>query len=145
MSDAFITSRYVGFVAVAGTTAYELAIKEIFLGFSEKKHKVFGNFAARHFSRLNGRIKTREITENYLPRFGVKYVKKYQRLIGQSEKRLLRTKGLSVQTSYNNVIEWRNQFAHEGVIPTTPSYQEVITAYEAGKEVIHCLHATMKR
>jgi hypothetical protein len=50
MSDAFITSRYVGFVAVAGTTAYELAIKEIFLEFSERKHKVLGNFAARHFS-----------------------------------------------------------------------------------------------
>ena len=30
ITDSFVTSRYVGFVAVAAVTVYELAIKEIF-------------------------------------------------------------------------------------------------------------------
>ena len=43
VSDPFISSRYVGFVAVVGTTVFELAIKEIFLEFSIKKIIVYSN------------------------------------------------------------------------------------------------------
>lgn len=145
VSDPFISSRYVGFVAIAGTTVYELAIKEIFLEFSARKHKVFGNFASRFFERLNGRIKTREIRENYLPMFGDRYIKRYKKLENQVENQFLRNNGVSVLSSYNNIIEWRNQFAHQGQIPTTPSYHEVTSAYQVGKEIIHCLDRALKR
>ena len=47
ISDPFIASRYVGFVAVASVTVYELAIKEIFIDFGERKHKVLGEFTRR--------------------------------------------------------------------------------------------------
>ncbi len=145
VSTPFISSRYVGFVAVAAATVYELAIKEIFLEFSEKKHKVFGNFAGRFFERLNGRIKTREIRKDYLPRFGGKYIKKYKKLEETIERQSLRSRGVSVLSSYNNILEWRNQFAHQGQIPTTPSYREVTSSYETGKEIIHCLARAMTR
>jgi hypothetical protein len=144
VSDPFISSRYVGFVAVAGTTVYELAIKEIFLKFSEKKHKVFGNFANSFFERLNGRIKTSEL-RNYLSRFGDRYVERYKKLEKKMENDFLRKQGKSVLSSYNNIIEWRNQFAHQGQIPTTPSYHEVTSAYRIGKEIIHCLAKVMRR
>jgi len=145
VSDPFISSRYVGFVAIAATTVYELAIKEIFLEFSEKKHKVLGTFAGHFFDRLNGRIKTREIRHNYIPRFGDKYVKRYKKKEEQIERQFLRDQGVSVLSSYNNIIEWRNQFAHQGQIPTTPSYREATSSYEIGKEIIHCLAKTMTR
>jgi len=145
VSDPFISSRYVGFVSVAGITVYELAIKEIFMSFSEKKHKVFGQFAGIYFERLNGRIKTKEIRDNYLPRFGDKYVNRYTKLEEQVERQFLRNQGVSILSSYNNLIEWRNQFAHLGQIPTTPSYPEVKTAYNAGKEIIHCLARVLNR
>jgi len=76
ISDPFISSRYVGFVSIVAVTVYELAIKDIFLDFSKQKHKVFGNFATAFFERLNGRIKTRELRDNYIPRFGQRYVEK---------------------------------------------------------------------
>jgi hypothetical protein len=144
VSDPFISSRYVGFVAIAGTTVYELAIKEIFLKFSEKKHKVFGNFANKFFERLNGRIKTSELRD-YLSRFGDRYVQRYKKLEKEMENDFLRKHGKSVLSSYNNIIEWRNQFAHQGQIPTTPSYYEVTSAYRIGKEIIHCLAKVMTR
>lgn len=145
VSDSFISSRYVGFVAVAGTTVYELAIKDIFLEFSAKKHKVFGVFATRFFERLHGRIKTGEIRNNYLPRFGDRYTRRYKKLEEQTENKFLRDHGKSVLSSYNNIIEWRNQFAHQGEIPTTPSYREVTSAYQVGKEIIHCLAKALQR
>lgn len=145
VSDPFISSRYVGFVAIAGTTVYELAIKEIFITFSENKHNIFGNFANKFFERLNGRIKTKEIRDNYLPRFGKKYVDRYKKLEEEVERQFLRSKGVSVLSSYNNLIEWRNQFAHLGQMPLTPSYPEVTSAYHIGKEIIHCLARVMNR
>ncbi len=145
LSDPFISSQYVGFVSVAGTTVYELAIKEIFMTFSEKKHKVFGNFISSYFKRLNGRIKTNDIRNEYLPRFGAKYVNRYRKLEEQIEHQFIQNQRVSVLSSYNNLIEWRNQFAHSGRIPTTPSYPEVKMAYNVGKEIIHCLARTLNR
>ena len=44
LTDQFLVSRYIGFVSVSAVTVYELAIKEIFTSFGEKKHKVLGQF-----------------------------------------------------------------------------------------------------
>src|SRR4051794_29364243 len=74
ISDPFIQSRYVGFVAIAATTVYELAIKDIFYDFAEKKHKVFEAFTRSHFDRLNGRIKFPDLVGTHVKRFGDKYV-----------------------------------------------------------------------
>ena len=144
IADPFIESRYVGFVSVVGTTVYELAIKEIFLEFSEKKHKVFGTFAGKYFERLNGRIKTKEIRDNYLKRFGDQYATEFSLLLDQVEEHYLKSQGVSILSSYNNVIGWRNQFAHEGKLPSTASYHEVTRAYDIGKEVIYCLNEAMQ-
>jgi hypothetical protein len=142
--DPFISSRYIGFVAIAATTVYELAIKEIFIAFGEQKHKVFGQFAGSYFERINGRIKTSHLKDDYLPRFGEKYVKRYKAKEQKIEQLFLRSNGVSVLASYNNLIEWRNQFAHEGRIPSTVTYAEVTQAYEVGKEIIRALAETMR-
>ena len=145
ITDFFVTSRYVGFVAVAGVTVYELAIKEIFSEFAQKKHKVFGNFVDKHFDRINGRIKLEVIRENYLPRFGDKYLQRFERKIKKADERSIRAREGSIKAAYGNIITWRNEFAHEGKIPSTPTYADVTKAYYTGKAVIDCLAETMRR
>ena len=145
VQDAFIASRYVGFVAVSAVTVYELAIKDIFIAFSTKKHSVFGEFTTSYFDRINGRISSREIVKEYLPRFGDKYVKRFRQKRNQREKDILQSGKGHILTSYNNIITWRNQFAHEGVVPYTVTFAEARDAYDCGKHVIHCLAETMVR
>ena len=145
IDDGFIASRYTGFLAVSAVTVYELAIKDIFVSFSEKKHRVFGEFSRSHFARINGRISSREIVREHLPRFGEKYVKRFRKNRDTVENRILRLERISVLSSYNNIVIWRNQFAHEGVIPNTVTFSEMKTAYFTGKHIIHCLAATMNR
>jgi len=145
ISDPFIASRYIGFVAVASVTVYELAIKEIFIDFGEKKHSVLGEFTRKHFERINGRIKTDVIRTEYIACFGNKYVQRFKKRLDAAEKNSLRQQGVSLLSCYSNVITWRNQFAHEGNIPSTVTYPEITKAYETGKEVIKCLAETMKR
>jgi hypothetical protein len=145
ITDPFIKSRYTGFLAVTAVTVYELAIKNIFIDFAEKKHKVLKNFTTTFFHRINGRIKAPIVKDEYVSKYGEKYVKKFSAKLKEKEREILRAEGASVLTSYGNIIKWRNQFAHEGIIPNTPTYEEVKKSYKVGKYVIHCLNEAMKR
>ena len=145
ISDPFIKSRYVGFLAVSAVTVYELAIKTIFVEFAEKKHKVLKNFTMAYFERINGRIKTKIIKEEYISKYCNKYVKQFEKYLKKKEMEILRSENASISAAYGNIVTWRNQFAHEGIIPTTATYEEVKKAYYLGKHVVDCISAAMKR
>lgn len=143
--DPFVQSRYIGFLAVTAVTVYELAIKEVFIDFADKKHRVLGSITRRYFHRLNGQIKKKRLLNDHIIQFGSKYVEKFKKNLKKRENKILRADGVSVDASYGNIITWRNQFAHEGVIPSTPTYDEVKKAYSYGKILIDCLAKTMTR
>ncbi len=144
-TDPFILSRYSGFIVISAVTVYELSLKDIFINFAEKKHNVFGTFAKSHFDRLNGRIKYQMIKDDYISRFGDKYLQRYKRKMKILEDEILRTERKSVINSYNNLVTWRNEFAHEGQMPNTVTFNEVVTSYHLGKKLIICVAETMQR
>ena len=137
--------KFIGFVAVAAVTVYEQAVKSIFIEFGGAKNKVFGNYVQSHFERINGRIKYQTIKDEYVPQFGDKYKKRFNRKMEERSSAFLSSQGRDVRSSYGNIIVWRNDFAHEGKINFTATFPEVVTAYEDGKEIIHCLAETMRR
>jgi len=145
VTDPFISSRYVGLVAIASVTVYELCIKDIFSQFSSSKHKIFGLFVTSTFERINGRIKLADIRDNYLPKFGDVYVKRFTRKLDLAEKNSLQTAKKSIKSSYGNIIQWRHQFAHEGNFVSTVTYSEAVASYHLGKEVIKCLSESLRK
>jgi len=145
LTDPLLQAKYVGFVAVASVTVYELAIKEIFIDFGAKKHKVLGEFAESYFGRINGRIKISVIKDDYVKRFGGRYKTRFNKKLDKASKDYLITNRRDIKSSYGNLITWRNDFAHEGRLSTTATYAEVVQSYEDGKEVIRCLAETMTR
>lgn len=145
IADPFIKSQYTGFLAVSAVTVYELALKTIFFEFAQGKHKVLASFTNAYFARINGRIKVKVIREEYITKFGDKYLKRFDKKLEACERDILRREGASVRSSYANIITWRNGFAHEGIVPSTATYDEVRKAYRFGKHVIHCLAESMKR
>lgn len=145
IGDPLLKIKYIGFVAVVSVTVYELAIKQIFADFANKKHKVFGNFAESYFRRINGRIKIQVIQDEYIKKFGEKYSVKFARNLDKASKQYLAANKRDIKSSYSNLITWRNDFTHEGKLNTTTTYSEVVQAYQDGKQVIHCLADTMKR
>ncbi|MFZ1520164.1 MAG: HEPN domain-containing protein [Ignavibacteriaceae bacterium] len=143
VSNPLIVSKYIGFVSVSAVTVYELAIKAILISFSHTKHEILGNFAQSYFERINGRIKIKIIKEDYLKRFGEGYVNIFEETIQNEENLILQDSRKSIISSYSNIIEWRNSFAHEGIIPSTVTYREIVDSYEMGKKIIDCLARTM--
>ena len=145
LNDPFIESRYTGFLAVSSVTVLELAMKSVFLDFSASKHKVLANFCGEHFDQINGRIRLAHIQDDYLKRFGRKYQDRFARTLDKLERHELKTSGISIKSSYGNLITWRNEFAHQGNVPANASYDEVKRAYSCGKQVMHCLAGCMRR
>ena len=142
-SDPLLAAKYAGFIAVAGVTVYELAIREIFTEFARKKHKVFGCFVDEYFGRINGRIRLEVVRKEYIAKFGNVYQERFQKKIEKkSQERLMATRR-DIRAAYGNLIVWRNQFAHKGQMNST--YSEAVQAYEDGKNVVHCLADCMKR
>ena len=45
LADPLLKAKYAGFVSVAAVTVYEMAIKEIFICFARRKHKVLGGIS----------------------------------------------------------------------------------------------------
>ena len=145
INDPFISSRYVGFVTIAAVTVFELALKDIFIDFAVKKNKVFGTFTEGHFDKINGRIRNENIKNDYIKKFGDKYLDRYKKKIDQVEEETLQIERISIKNSYQNLITWRNEFAHAGQIPTNVTYNEAVQAYEIGKRLIQCVADTMNR
>jgi len=145
VTDPLLKIKYVGFVSISAVTVYELAIKDIFIEFARKKHKVLGNFTETFFQRINGKIKIKNIEDEYIKKFGDKYNLKFKKLLDTASKNYLINHHRDIKSSYSNLITWRNDFAHEGNINATATYNEVVQSYEDGKEVIHCLAQSMKR
>lgn len=145
IADPLLKAKYVGFVSVVAVTVYEMAVKDIFIDFARKKHKVLGNFTESYFDRINGKIRLRVIKDEYIPRFGSKYKIRFQKKLDEIDRDYFRVNHRDIKNSYSNLITWRNDFAHEGKINTTATYEEAVQAYEDGKEVIHCLARCMNR
>ena len=145
IEDPFVKARYTGFIAISAVTAYELAIKDIFYTFADKKHLVLGEVIRAKFLRLNGKIKLEDLKKEHVKMFGDKYLNRFKSNLEKMENAYVRTHNKSPKTAYTNVITWRNQFVHEGTLPNTTNYAEIKDQYTAGKEVVHCLSKSMVR
>lgn len=145
IADPFVQGRYIGFIATSAVTAYELAIKDIFYDFADKKHLVLGNLTRARFFRLNGKIKLDDLKREHVKSFGERYLERFKKNLDKADYEYVRAHGSSPKTAYNNVITWRHTFVHEGRSPNTTNYAEIKRNYLAGKEVVHCLYRSMVR
>jgi len=145
LGDPQLEQKYVGFASVAAATVYELAVKDIFIEFASKKHKVFEEFVKGSFGRLNGRIQADAIRGEYVPRFGTKYASRYGKRLQKTRTEYLRLNRRDFLIACQNILTWRHNFVHAGQLPTTATFAEVFQAYEDGKNLLHCLAASMNR
>jgi len=142
MTDEELKSKYAGFLSASAVTVYELAIKDIFISFAEKKNSVFGIFVTENFNQISGRIYIKDI-KDYVKSFGVKYLNKFNKRLEEKNKSLLGIYHNDISAIYGNLITCRHRFIHAN--NTTMTFNEVVEGYKLGKEIINILNETMKR
>jgi hypothetical protein len=145
LADDLVRTRYLGFIAVAAVTSYELAIKDILYLFSDKKHRALGELARSKFNRLNGQIKLVDLKERHVSCFGRKYFDRFEKKLCHREEVAQQARLGDIRTSYGNMITWRHSFVHRGEWPATATYDDVKRSYELGKEVVRALDDAMVR
>lgn len=143
VSDPFVRKKYIGFVVTSAVTAFELAIKDIFVSFSYEQSEVFGAFIESSYRGLNGRITLKDLEKKHIIKFGDKYSGRFKEELEYKEKSFLKLKGGSIKSSYGNIITWRNIFVHQGEIAQNATYEEAVNAFKYGQEVIHVLNSVM--
>lgn len=141
IEDDYVTSRYVGFVAVSAITIYEVNVKQLLQSFGARMHPMLGNFASITFKKLNARI-GRDDIEKYLGHYGEDYVAGFREVVNAKERE--REQEGSVKGSYKNLLTWRHQFVHAGTLPNQATFDESLRAYELGKEVVNALSDILK-
>lgn len=144
-TDQLERNKYVGFVAVTAVTFFEEAVKDIINEFASKKHPILGNYVKIQYNKLNGRITLKDIKDDHIPKFGPKYKDRFKRKLAEIENKMLRAGRGSVTASYGNIVNWRHGFVHGGAIPSNATYEESLKCYTLGKEVLHCLHQSLRR
>lgn len=141
--DPLLKSRYAGFYAVTSAAVLELALKEIVTGFAHANNSLFGDYVASRYERINGKIGIEDCQKEHLKPFGDRFRKAFKaRLLGVERYNLAKN-GISVKSSYENLLTCRHTFAHEGRVPATATYEEVKQGFEAGKIVMLCLSRTL--
>lgn len=143
ITDDLLKAKYVGFVAVASATVYEVAIKDIFISFAKSEHNILGNLMASKFERINGKIDIETIKNDYIKPLGADYLDRFKVNLELSNNAFLQINRRDFKSSYKNLILTRHQFAHVGQLLGNSTYPEIVQAYEDGKEVIKCLSETM--
>ena len=141
--DPMVLSSLAGIIAVEAVTAYELAIKDIFVDFSTKKHIVFGHFVQTTLDRLNGRIKYQDIKDTMVKSYGDKYLQKFNVKIKEKNRTVLATEHVDLIQTYDTLIIGRHSFVHLGQL--TMTLPEAIHYYSIGKYLIAALDETMRR
>jgi uncharacterized protein with HEPN domain len=143
--DTQIKNRYIGFIAVTAITGYETAVRQIITDFAKSNHEILWNYVTSHLERLNAGISEEAIQERYLKRFGRKYSEAFKSNIQVANNGVMKTeRNSNPSAAYRNLIQWRNQFVHTGIIPNTPTFEEAIKAYSLGKYIIVALEETLK-
>ena len=85
------------------------------------------------------------LRSDYLGRFGDRYLKRFNKKLAAVEAEQLGLGRGSVKNAYANIIKWRHDFVHDGIIPQYADYDEARLAYDHGKLVIGCFCESLFR
>jgi len=123
-----------GLLVVAMAATYETCVKEILCSHANAKHAAFGSFATRHFERLNSRIRVNNLIE-YCELFDPSMKQKFKTLLTSRKKVISERTGKNIESSYNQILDWRHGFAHAWNRNTT--IEEAAETHKVGKRVLY--------
>ena len=123
-----------GLLVVAISATYENCVKMILCEYATRQHQSFGQFATRNFDRLNSRIKVSDLVK-YCEVFDPQVCARFKDQLARRKRKLLERTGKNIQTSYEQILNWRHDFAHARIQSTT--IEEAVTHHRFGKRVIY--------
>lgn len=112
-TDPFMSTKLAGFLVITVVSAVEVKVREICENSASKHNIYFGNYVASVMEKTNAKVRWDDLIE-YAARFQSSYKLDLKNRAKVAERRSLKQTQISLKTSYENLLTWRNQFAHQG-------------------------------
>ena len=103
-----------GLLVVLIAATYENCVKDILLRYAEAKNSDFGNYVGRRYQKINSQIRLSDL-RTYAKNFDPTIDTKFKTDLDTYNKSILSRTGVDVKDCYNQILEWRHGFAHQGL------------------------------
>ncbi|QOD63842.1 hypothetical protein HGK82_00795 [Ochrobactrum sp. MT180101] len=123
-----------GLLVVAMAATYETCVKQVLYEYADSHHIAFGGYARRSYEKINSRVLVRDLTK-YCEIFDPVIKGRFQDRLKARKKALLDRTGKNIVTAYEQILEWRHEFAHAGNRNTT--IEEAANTHRIGKRIIY--------
>lgn len=123
-----------GLLVVSMAASYESCVKETLVTYASAHHASFGNFTSKNYQKLNSRITINDLY-NYARTFDDGVHQRFKALLDQRKRKIDARIGKNIESSYNQILSWRHDFAHAGIRNTT--IEEATSTHRLAKRVLY--------
>lgn len=121
-------------LVVAMAATYESCVKNILFDHANNHHAAFGSFASRNFEKLNSRIRISDLMK-YCELYDPSIKVKFKNILSKKKSSILNRIGKNIESSYEQILDWRHDFAHAGIRNTT--IEEAASTHALAKRVLY--------
>jgi hypothetical protein len=129
-----------GLLVVAIAASYEYCVKDIIFAHANSHHSLFGQYTERYYKKLSSRIRIHQLAE-YCGLFDPQKQAKFKRELKKSRQRISQKTGKNIESAYDQILEWRHDFAHAWNRSTT--IEEAIETHRFAKRIIYLFDRTL--
>ena len=123
-----------GLIVVSMAASYENCVKEIMNDYASRRHNDFHHFIDKNYKRMNSRVKISDL-HKYTKLFGPQIHTNFKDALHRRKTLLQQRSNVNICSSYEQVLDWRHDYAHAGLINTT--VEEATKFHMFGKRVIY--------
>ncbi len=123
-----------GLLVVAISATYETCVKEILYEYANNQHEAFGSYARRSYGKINSRIAVKDL-KKYCDIFDPLVKGRFLTRLSARKKAILDRTGKNIETAYEQILDWRHEFAHAGNRNTT--IEEATKTHQYAKRIIY--------
>lgn len=131
-----------GLLVVAMAATYESCVKDVLYAYASRQHVAFGDYAQRSYEKLNSRIAVRDL-KKYCEIFDPAICNRFRSRLAERKSLILARAGKNIETSYEQVLSWRHDFAHARIRNTT--IEEAAATHRVGKRILYIFDDAFNR
>ena len=123
-----------GLLVVTIAASYESCVKETLVNHASKHHAAFGDYALNNYSKINSKIRVNDL-KRYATLFSPKISGDFNRLLQDRKKRISTRVGINIENRFEQILNWRHDFAHAWITNTT--VEEAMKTHRYAKRILY--------
>lgn len=122
-----------GMYVVTIAAMYENCVKDVMVTYASRHHEKFEYFANKTYSKLSSRVRIKDLN-TYCKSFSSEVHEKFKSELKSRKDRIRQYTGKNIETAFDQLLDWRHDFAHAGLRNTT--IEEALATHKLARHVI---------